>query len=55
MPCACSRSEALQLTPARRYGYQTNSRVKFVISFALAEAVIRDVDVKMVRALSCPT
>lgn len=31
------------------YGYQTNTRVKFVVILALADAVIRDVDVKTVR------
>lgn len=30
------------------YGYQTNTRVKFVLILALADAVIRDVDVKTV-------
>ncbi|GAA5874635.1 hypothetical protein JCM16303_002932 [Sporobolomyces ruberrimus] len=30
------------------YGYQTNTRVKFVVILALADAVIRDVDVKTI-------
>ncbi|GAA5820057.1 hypothetical protein JCM11251_005465 [Rhodosporidiobolus azoricus] len=30
------------------YGYQTNTRVKFVLALALADAVIRDVDVKTI-------
>ncbi|GAA5885890.1 hypothetical protein JCM6882_004192 [Rhodosporidiobolus microsporus] len=30
------------------YGYQSNTRVKFVLALALADAVIRDVDVKMI-------
>ncbi|GAA5850403.1 hypothetical protein JCM8547_001864 [Rhodosporidiobolus lusitaniae] len=30
------------------YGYQTNTRIKFVLALALADAVIRDVDVKTI-------
>ncbi|GAA6040192.1 hypothetical protein JCM8097_004175 [Rhodosporidiobolus ruineniae] len=30
------------------YGYQTNTRVKFVLALALADAVIRDIDVKTI-------
>ncbi|GAA5975989.1 hypothetical protein JCM11641_002861 [Rhodosporidiobolus odoratus] len=30
------------------YGYQTNTRLKFVVVLALADAVVRDVDVKTV-------
>ncbi|GAA5925804.1 trafficking protein particle complex subunit 2-like protein [Sporobolomyces koalae] len=30
------------------YGYQTNTRIKFVVILALADAVIRDVDVKTI-------
>ncbi|BGP55650.1 hypothetical protein JCM8202_002115 [Rhodotorula sphaerocarpa] len=30
------------------YGYQTNTRVKFVLAIALADAVIRDVDVRTI-------
>ncbi|GAA5965133.1 hypothetical protein JCM21900_003661 [Sporobolomyces salmonicolor] len=30
------------------YGYQTNTRIKFVVALALADAVIRDVDVKTI-------
>ncbi|BGP16357.1 hypothetical protein JCM10213_004898 [Rhodosporidiobolus nylandii] len=30
------------------YGYQSNTRVKFVLALALADAVIRDVDVKTI-------
>jgi hypothetical protein len=32
------------------YGYQSNTRVKFVLVLALADAVVRDIDVKTVRA-----
>lgn len=42
---------ALELTAPpsfNSYGYQTNTRVKFVVILALADAVIRDVDVKTV-------
>ncbi|GJN90601.1 hypothetical protein Rhopal_003613-T1 [Rhodotorula paludigena] len=30
------------------YGYQTNTRINFVLALALADAVIRDVDVKTI-------
>ncbi|GAA6064466.1 hypothetical protein JCM10212_001815 [Sporobolomyces blumeae] len=30
------------------YGYQTNTRIKFVVVLGLADAVIRDVDVKII-------
>ncbi|GAA6053818.1 hypothetical protein JCM3770_003051 [Rhodotorula araucariae] len=30
------------------YGYQTNTRIKFVLALSLADAVIRDVDVKTI-------
>ncbi|POY75210.1 hypothetical protein BMF94_1842 [Rhodotorula taiwanensis] len=30
------------------YGYQTNTRVKFVLAIALADAVIRDIDVRTI-------
>ncbi|GAA5877132.1 hypothetical protein JCM3774_003310 [Rhodotorula dairenensis] len=30
------------------YGYQTNTRIKFVLAIALADAVIRDVDVRTI-------
>lgn len=33
---------------ARRYGYQSNTRVKFVLVLALVDAVVRDMDVKTV-------
>ncbi|KAK4703056.1 trafficking protein particle complex subunit 2, partial [Phenoliferia sp. Uapishka_3] len=33
------------------YGYQTNTRVKFVLVLALADAVVRDIDVRTVRRL----
>jgi hypothetical protein len=35
-----------------RYGYQSNTRIKFVIILALADAVVRDADVKTVTSLS---
>jgi hypothetical protein len=34
-----------------RYGYQTNTRVKFVLALALVDAVVRDIDVKTVRSI----
>lgn len=34
--------------PLGSYGYQTNTRIKFVLAIALADAVIRDVDVRTV-------
>ncbi|KAJ8294085.1 Trafficking protein particle complex subunit 2-like protein [Rhodotorula toruloides] len=30
------------------YGYQTNTRIKFVLAIALADAVVRDLDVKTI-------
>ncbi|GAA5896208.1 hypothetical protein JCM8208_007558 [Rhodotorula glutinis] len=30
------------------YGYQTNTRVKFILALSLADALIRDVDVKTI-------
>ena len=38
----------------RSYGYQTNTRIKFVLAIALADAVIRDIDVRTVRVTDLP-
>lgn len=34
--------------PLHSYGYQSNTRIKFVLVLALADAVVRDIDVKTV-------
>lgn len=42
--------EGADTTFPTRYGYQTNTRVKFVLVLALADAIVRDLDVKTVRS-----
>jgi hypothetical protein len=36
---------------ARRYGYQTNTQIKFVLALALTDVLVKDMDVKTVRVL----
>lgn len=45
---ATSRLVLTRRCAADRYGYQTNARVKFVLAIGLADAVIRDIDVRTV-------
>ena len=53
MSCAplCSQARRARADPPRAslsYGYQSNTRVKFIVVLALADAVVRDIDVKTV-------